>query len=131
MEKGWISATHAQRRLDIRYNYAVKLALEKGNLFGPMQRGRRITLTVDARNARATASLAEYVEILTAGAEICCNLSVLGADSLKVPQLQAADFIAGAIHSAYGYGQWEYLNAIRNAGIEVSLRRLSGGTPAP
>lgn len=125
MDKGWINPAHAQRSGDVRYNYAVRLALEKGNLFGPLQRGRRIKLTVDARNARATASLAEYVSVLAAGGELCCELTVRGADSLRTPQLQAADFVAGTIFSAYARDDWKFLNAIKDAGIEVSLRRLS------
>lgn len=126
MDKGWINPAHAQRSGDVRYNFAVRLALEKGNLLGPFQRGRRVTLTVDARNARATASLAEYVAILSAAGEIACELSVRGADSLGTPQLQAADFIAGAIYSAYARGDWRYLDALKAAKIEVSLRRLAG-----
>ncbi len=131
IDKQWVNATIARRREEVRYNYAVRLALEKGGLFAPSASNRRIHLTIDARNRRATDTLTEYVQLLMANDEMPCIVAVASDDSARSPQLQAADFVIGSIYAAYAHGDWQYLNALRNGGIWVELRTLKNKTPAP
>lgn len=131
IDKQWINTTLARRREEVRYNYAVRLALEKGGLFAPSATNRRIHLTIDARNRRATDTLTEYVQLLMANDEIPCVVDVVADDSARSPQLQAADFVIGSIYAAYAHGEWRYLNALRKRGIRVELRTLKKKTPAP
>jgi hypothetical protein len=131
IDKQWISTTLARRREEVRYNYAVRFALEKGGLFVASAKGRRIHLAIDARNRRATDTLTEYVELLMANDEIPCIVGVTSDDSARRPQLQAADFVIGSIYSAYAHGDWRYLNALKDGGIRVELRTLKKKTPAP
>jgi len=131
IEKGWISTIHASRAADVRYNFAVRLAMEQGQLLNPSVR-KRVRLTIDARNRRATETLTEYVELLTATDEICCSVKVIAEDSERIPQLQAADFAVGAIYHAYAHGEWRFLNRIRGDGIAVKIRTLRAKKkPAP
>lgn len=131
MDKRWINPTFAKRREEVRYNYAVRFALEKGLLFDPATKGRRFRLTIDARSRRATQTLTEYVELLSSNDDIPCMLEVVSSDSARSPQLQAADFVVGSIYSAYAHSEWQYLNFLRNNGIPVELRLLKMKTPAP
>jgi hypothetical protein len=124
IEKSWINDRLARRREEVRYNYAVRLALEKGLLFDEAAKGRRIHLMIDARNRRATETLTEYVRLLIANDELSCDMAVAANDSMKSPQLQAADFAVGAIYAAYAHNDWRYLNVLRRAGIRVELRSL-------
>lgn len=130
IEKKWINPTFAKRREEVRYNYAVRLAMEKGGLFGASMQGRRVYLTIDARSRRATDTLSEYVDLLS-GNDLPCSLEVIPADSMGSPQLQAADFVVGSIYSAYAHSDWQYLNFIRNGGVLVELRVLRKQKPAP
>lgn len=131
IDKQWINTTLARRREEVRYNYAVRFALEKGGLFAASAKGRRINLAIDARNRRATETLTEYVELLMANDEMPCIVAVTSDDSARRPQLQAADFVIGSIYSAYAHGDWRYLNALKDGGIRVELRTLKKRTPAP
>jgi hypothetical protein len=131
IDKQWINATLARRREEVRYNYAVRLALEKGGLFAASANGRRIHLTIDARNRRATDTLTEYMQLLMANDEIPCTVAIAAEDSARSPQLQATDFVIGSIYAAYAHGDWRYLNALRSRGIVVELRTLKKKTPAP
>jgi len=131
IEKAWIQPRLARRKEDIRYNYAVRFAMEKGGLFDSSCRGRRVRLTIDARNRRATETLSEYVALLRSNDELACDVTVSGADSARFPQLQVADFAVGAIYAAYAHKRWHYLNALKKAGIAVMLRALKMKTPAP
>jgi hypothetical protein len=130
VEKGWINPTFAKRREEVRYNYAVRLALERGGLFDPSTQGRRLQLTIDARSRRATQTLAEYVDLLS-GEELQCSLVVASEDSAGSPQLQAADFVAGSVFSAYAQSDWRYMNFLRDSGVPVELRLLKKKQPAP
>jgi hypothetical protein len=127
IEKGWINPRLAQRSEVTRYNYAVRLALEKGDLLSPMARGRRISLTIDARNRRATETLSEYVALLMDSGELPCSVELKADDSARCPQIQVADFVIGAIYTGYANGDWRYLNTLKKAGIEVNLRSLKSG----
>lgn len=131
IDKRWINTTLARRREEVRYNYAVRFALEKGGLFTSSAQGRKISLVIDARNRRATDTLTEYVELLIASNEMPCALAVSADDSARRPQLQAADFVIGSIYSAYAHGDWRYLNALKDGGIRIELRILKKKTPAP
>lgn len=131
IDKRWIDDRLARRREEVRYNYAVRLALEKGSLFGETARGKSIHLTIDARNRRATETLTEYVQLLMDNDELPCSVAVAAEDSTRSPQLQATDFAIGAIYTAYAHDEWRYLNAIRKSGIRVELRVLKKKTPAP
>jgi len=131
IDKRWINPSLARRREDVRYNYAVRLAMEKGGLFEPSKRGRRIQLTIDARNRRATETLTEYADLLMSSEDLACAVSVVAGDSQRIPQLQCADFVVGAIYAAYAHKEWTYFNVLRKAGIEISLRVLKKKTPAP
>jgi len=106
IDKRWINTTLTRRREEVRYNYAVRFALEKGGLFAASAKGRRIHLAIDARNRRATQTLTEYVEP-SDGQTMRCNatVAVTSDDSTRRPQLQAADFVIGAIYSAYAHGR--------------------------
>lgn len=130
MDKRWINPTFAKRREEVRYNYAVRLAMEKGGLFDPSMQGRRVYLTIDARSRRATETLSEYVDLLS-GSELPCALEVVPRDSAGSPQLQATDFIVGSIYSAYAHSDWRYLNFLRDRGVSVELRLLKKRMPAP
>lgn len=116
IDKQWINRSFAKRREEVRYNYAVRFALEKGGLFAAGAKGRRIHLAIDARNRRATDTLTEYVELLMTNNELPCTVVVSSDDSARRPQLQAADFVIGSIYSAYAHGEWRYLNALRDGG---------------
>jgi uncharacterized protein DUF3800 len=131
IDKRWINTTLARRREEVRYNYAVRFALEKGGLFAASAKGRKIFLVIDARNRRATETLTEYVELLIANDEMPCAVAVTSDDSARRPQLQAADFVIGSIYSAYAHGDWRYLNVLKEGGIRVELRILKKKTPAP
>lgn len=131
IDKQWINAKLARRREEVRYNYAVRLALEKGGLFAASAQGRRIQLTIDARNRRATETLTEYVQLLMANDEIRCTVAIAAEDSARNPQLQAADFVIGSIFTAYAHHDWRYLNALKSRGIAVEIRTLKKKTPAP
>jgi Protein of unknown function (DUF3800) len=131
IDKRWINTTLARRREVVRYNYAVRLAFEKGGLFSASTRGRRIHLTIDARNRRATETLSEYVQLLEASGDLACTIEVSSDDSARCPQLQAADFVIGAIYAAYAHEEWKYFDLLRNAGIAVKLRALKRKLPAP
>ncbi len=131
IDKQWANATLGRRREEVRYNYAVRLALEKGGLFAASARRRRIELTIDARNRRATDTLTEYVQLLMSNDELSCVVTVSAGDSARSPQLQAADFVIGSIYAAYSHGDWQYLNALKGGGITVELRTLKKKTPAP
>lgn len=130
VDKPWINPTFAKRREEVRYNYAVRIAMEQGGLFDPSMQGRRVCLTVDARSRRATETLAEYVDLLS-GNELPCSLELVSDDSARSPQLQAADFVVGAIYSAYAHLEWQYLNFLRGSGILTELRVLRKREPAP
>jgi hypothetical protein len=131
IDKQWINTTLARRREEVRYNYALRFALEKGGLFDASTRNRKIHLAIDARNRRATDTLIEYVELLMANEEIASTVTVTAYDSARSPQLQAADFVVGSIYSAYAHGDWRYLNALRDGGIRIELRVLKKKAPAP
>jgi hypothetical protein len=73
IDKTWMDKAFTKRREEVRYNYAVRLALQTGGLFATTAK-RRIQLTIDARNRRATDILREYVELLMANEEISCLL---------------------------------------------------------
>jgi len=130
IDKRWMRQAFAKRREEVRYNYAVRLALETGGLFGTMA-GRSIQLTIDARNRRATDILTEYVGLLMASNEISGAVSVASKDSSASPQLQAADFVVGSIYAAFAHGDWQYINALRRGGVQIELRILESKTPAP
>ncbi len=129
VEKGWINAEHARRKSDVRYNYAARLAMEQGGLFAK-DRAKRVALTVDHRNVRATESMKEHLDLLRASGELCCDVSLRSGDSQRVPELQAADFAVGAIYAAYSGKDWKHLNALRN-GLPVAIRVLREKKPAP
>ncbi len=131
IDQAWINATLARRREEVRYNYAVRLALEKGGLFSTAAKGRKIHLMIDACNRRATETLAEYVQLLMANDELSCTVAVNSSDSARSPQLQAADFVIGSIYAAYAHKEWRYLNELRKGGVSVELRTLKRKTPAP
>ena len=131
IDKRWFNARLARRREEVRYNYAVKLAMEEGGLFAPSATNRRIHLTIDVKNRRATDTLTEYIHLLMANDEMRCVVEVSDDDSTRSPQLQAADFVIGAIYAAHAHGHWSYLNAIRDKGTRVELRTLEGKAPAP
>lgn len=130
VEKGWINVAHASRKSDIRYNYAARLAMERGGLF-VRDRSKRLTLTVDHRNVRATESMKEHLDLLRASGELCCDVSLRSGDSQRVPELQAADFAVGAIYAAYSGKDWTYLNALRRNSLPVDIRVLRTKKPAP
>lgn len=126
LDKRWINQVHAKRKPDIRYNFAARIAMEKGGLF-EREKAKRLTLTIDQRNPRATESMREHLELLSMGGALCCNVSLRSQDSQENPQLQAADFAVGAIYSAYAHGEWRYLNRLKAGGVEVDLRVLRKG----
>ena len=130
IDKTRMDKAFTKRREEVRYNYAVRLALETGGLFATKAK-RRIQLTIDARNRRATDILREYVELLMANGEISCLLSLASKDSSASPQLQAADFVIGSIYTAYAHGDWKYVNALRKGGVYIEVRLLKSRTPAP
>jgi len=131
MDKRWINDRLARRREEVRYNYAVRLALEKGGLFDVRTQGKTVHLTIDARNRRATETLSEYVQLLMANDELTCCVKVDAGDSVGSPQLQVADCAIGAIYSAYAHGEWKYFNALKKAGIRIELRVLRGKRQHP
>jgi len=131
IQKSWIDARLASRREEIRYNYAVRFAMEKGGLFDESAEGKRILLTIDARNRRATSRLREYIELFMENGDLRCSVQIDAADSAHLPQLQATDFVAGSIYAAYAHGQWSYLNQLRSAGIDMKLRVPKKIKPAP
>jgi hypothetical protein len=51
IDKQWINTKLARRREEVRYNYALRFALEKGGLFGASTEGRKIHLAIDAGTA--------------------------------------------------------------------------------
>lgn len=126
LDKRWINAMHAARKPDVRYNFAARIAMEKGGLF-EKEKAKRLVVTIDQRNPRATDSMREHLELLALDGALCCDVTVRGKDSEQCPQLQAADFAVGAIYTAYSRGEWKYLNRLKAAGIEVVLRVLRRG----
>lgn len=126
MEKSWISPVHAQRREYIRYNYCVRLAMEKGGLFEAQASGRRLQVTIDGRNRHATETLDEYIGLLRASGDLCCEVSLKAGDSMAIPQLQVADFLAGAVCAAFIRGDWSFYNALKRAGVRIETRMLRG-----
>lgn len=126
LDKRWINQEHAKRKPDIRYNFAARIAMEKGGLF-EVTRAKRLTLTIDQRNPRATESMREHLDLLSLSGALCCNVTLQSKDSQRSPQLQAADFAVGAVYSAYSSGEWRYLNRLKAGGLEVALRVLRRG----
>lgn len=121
MEKGWANPAHASRGTNIRYNYAARIAMEKGGLFLP-ERKKRIILTIDQRNIAATDSMREHLETLKDLGELCCDVELRAGDSQEMEALQAVDFVAGAITAAYTTGEWKYVNFLKRGGITFAIR---------
>ncbi|MGH7917445.1 MAG: DUF3800 domain-containing protein [Candidatus Binataceae bacterium] len=130
VEKAWINSDLARRPEPLRYNYAVRLALEKGRLFNTLSRGKAFTLVIDGRYPRATKKLEDYVCRLMAKGELPCELHIQAESSERSPQLQVIDHIVGALYAAYGQGDWSYFNLLRHGGIGFELRILKK-KPAP
>jgi hypothetical protein len=130
VEKGWINTNYASRLEAKRYNYAVRFALEKGGLFDITAKGRKFTLIIDGRNARATTTLRDYISLLIMRGELPCELDIRAEGSERSPQLQATDHITGALFAAYAHGDWRYLNLLQRGGICVR-RRVLKKKPAP
>jgi hypothetical protein len=126
IEKSWINPSHAQRKPDVRYNFAAKIALEQGMLFDAGRPPKSLTLTLDARNRRATESMSEYLDLLERNGELCCRVKVRAEGSAKIPQLQIADFVVGSLYEAVAYGRWNAVRKLEQAGIVVNLRILRG-----
>lgn len=131
MEKTWINAAHAQRKEYTRYNFCARLALEKGGLFSSGAAGRAVSLVIDGRNRRATEAPTEYMGLLECSGELPCSVGVKAKDSCAVPQLQAVDFLAGAVCAAFIRGDWSYYKLLRGASVQIEVRMLRGKTPAP
>lgn len=126
LEKRWINQEHAKRKPDIRYNFAARIAMEQGGLFDK-EKAKRLILTIDQRNPRATESMREHLELLSMSGALCCNVTLRSRDSQGSPQLQAADFAVGAIYSAYALNEWRYFNRLKAGGVQFDLRVLRRG----
>lgn len=126
LDKNWINEAHAKRSSDVRYNFAARIAMEQGRLFRP-DAAKRLVLTIDQRNPRATESMREHLDLLSLDGSLCCDVTLRANDSERSPQLQAADFAVGAIYAAYAHNQWRYVNLLKAAGIPMALRVLRKG----
>lgn len=131
IHKTWFNDQFRNRHEEIRYNYAVRFAMEKGGVFLPSASGKRIEMTIDARNRRATERMRRYLEQFQRSGILRCVVKLDAANSARLAQLQAADFVAGAIYSAYAHNDWRYLDRVRSSGIEVRLRVPRKKKPAP
>ncbi len=131
IHKTWFNEQFRSRHEEIRYNYAVRFAMEKAGMFETRARGKRIALTIDARNQRATERLRQYLKQFEQNGMLACAVNLEAKDSAHHAQLQVVDFIAGAIYAAYAHDDWTYLNRLRDDKIEVSLRVPRKKKPAP
>jgi hypothetical protein len=124
MEKKWMNPKFSGNAVDVRYNFAVRVALEQGNLFDPSAAGRSITLTTGLRSRQSAQRLERYLQALQEKNHLLCRVQLEPRDSIRCPQLQAADFIPGAIYTAYAQRDRRYLNLLKKKRIEVRLRHL-------
>ncbi len=122
MEKKWMNPKFSGNAVDVRYNFAVRVALEQSNLFDPSAAGRPVTLTIDLRSRQSAQRLERYLQALQEPPAV--PRPVEPRDSIRCAQLQAADFIAGAIYTAYAQRDWRYLNLLKKKRIEIRLRHL-------
>lgn len=122
MRKEWIDERHARAESNLRYNYSARFALEKGGLFDPAQK-KRVTLTIDQRNLRATESMRGHLKILREAGELCCDVDLKSGNSQRVSGLQGVDFVAGAIAVACDREEWKYVNVLKKRSIPVLIRQ--------
>ena len=100
------------------YRAALEKALGGGNLMGPLPRGQRAVLTVDAGGPYVLGVLGK----LGQAGRLASGLVVREGDSEAIPQLQAADFVAGAIFAEAARRDGRFVEILRTAGIRVSIR---------
>lgn len=97
------------------YRKVATAALTAGMVLDTPASEKRIRLTVDGPPSNITAFFS-WLSV-----ESFPTLTVRAADSEAVPELQAVDFVAGAVFTAVFHREARYLNILENGGILLRI----------